>query len=156
MQTQTAHPVPLPETDTRPRPTTSSNPLPSVTLGTLADISPTGQPLVHWPTSLSHAPVPARSQIPVSATDQGRECTLVFANGDPTQPILLGLLQPLDTTTTRTDNPVQIQSDQSIQLQAGQARLELHADGRILLQGRHIRSQAYGPNHLVGAAIKLN
>jgi len=152
-QTQTAHPAPLPETDTTPQPTISQHPLPSVTLGTLVDLSPTGQPLVHWPTSLSRAPVSARSQIPISTTDRGRECTLVFANGDPTQPILLGLLQPLDTTT---EDPVQIQSEHSIQLQAGQAKLELHADGRILLQGRHIRSQAYGPNHIQGASVKLN
>lgn len=154
MQTQTSHPVPLPAADTDTQPAAGSGLLPSVTLGTLADISPTGQPLVHWPTSLSHAPVPARSQVPVSPADRGRECTLVFANGDPTQPILLGLLQP-DTSPASTD-PVQIQSDQSIRLQSGQATLELHADGRILLQGRYIRSQAYGPNHLVGGAIKLN
>lgn len=156
MQTQTAHPVPLPAADlhTEPAAAVSGSALPSVTLGTLADISPSGQPLVHWPTSLSHAPVPARSQVPVSPADRGRECTLVFANGDPTQPILLGLLQP-DTSTASAD-PVQIQSDQSIRLQTGQATLELHADGRILLQGRYIRSQAYGPNHLVGGAIKLN
>lgn len=147
---------------------------PAVTLGRLVSLRDDGQPLVHWATSLSHAPIPARSQVALQATDQDRECTLAFIDGDPAQPVILGLLQPLQPNAAGANSitkpnettqpiepvdsakPVDIQSNTAITLQAGRTKLELHADGRILLQGRHIRSQAYGPNQLKGSSIKLN
>lgn len=163
--------------DTHSQPTIRSTApvgLPAVILGSLAGFRDDGQPLVHWSTSLSHAAVPARSQVVLQKTDQNRECTLAFIDGDPAQPVILGLLQPLqpnaasaapDTKSSNIAQPINptdseksfdIQSDTAITLQAGRTKLELHADGRILLQGRHIRSQAYGPNQIKGASVKLN
>ena len=144
--------TPLPATTHKAPPRTATA-WPAVQIGTIAGRQPDGQPLVHWDDSLSHAPVPARTQIAIQATDQGRECTLAFIQGDPRQPVVLGLLHTPETDTTV---PTQIISETAIRLQTGRAKLELHADGRILLQGQQICSQAYGPNQIKGASVKLN
>ncbi|MCG8393148.1 MAG: hypothetical protein MI745_08700 [Pseudomonadales bacterium] len=60
------------------------------------------------------------------------------------------LIDELDDGRLRFDAP------QGLILQAGQARVELRADGTVLLDGREIQAVADGLNRLLGARIELN
>lgn len=112
-----------------------------------------GYPCIHWPGCPDANPVKARTQVKVSEQDIGRECSFALIENNPSQPLVLGLLYRPDRDA---DGPVVIQSDQAVTLQAGHTRIELHADGRIQIRGLHIDTQAYGPNRIKGAAVKIN
>ena len=108
---------------------------------------------------------------------------LVFENGDPRLPIVLGLLQeapsPLhDLLTVESPRPVPaaaalpvaapplqanvdgkrviITADQEITLTCGDASLTLRRDGKILLRGAYVETYARGLNRIKGAQVKIN
>jgi hypothetical protein len=131
----------------------TQEPAPStVEIGVIQSVDDAGRPAVRWHGS-ARQHVEARTQVRLTERDIGRECTLAFAGGDPSRPIVMGLLY---TPDTQNDPPEIIQTDDAIILQSGESRIELHADGRINIQGMYINSQAYGPHHLKGASVKIN
>lgn len=54
------------------------------------------------------------------------------------------------------DGHLLVEAPTSIRLQAGQNRIEVHADGRILLDGKQITGLASGRMRLQGSTIELN
>ncbi len=54
------------------------------------------------------------------------------------------------------DGNLSLEADQSLCLRAGQSRIEIHADGRIVINGKNILQIANGPLKLQGATIALN
>lgn len=132
---------------------TADRPVTTIEIAEITGVNEDGSPQVLWSGSPGGQPVAARSQIKVTEQDIHRSCTLAFAGGDRLQPIVMGLLYRPDVDN---DAPTIIQSDDVIILQSGASRIELHADGRINLQGMQINSQAYGPHHIKGASIKIN
>jgi hypothetical protein len=129
-----------------------SRPLQSIEIGIIKAIED-GYPLIHWENCLSREPIKALSQIKVTDWDLDKECTIAFVNGDLSKPVVMGLLYNPDM---ENEAPIVIQSDDAIILQSGASRIELHANGRINIQGLHINSQAYGPNKIKGASVKIN
>jgi len=141
----------------------------SVTLATIISIEK-GYPLVHWPTCSNDQPIKALSQVRISSKDINKTCSLAFIDGDLSQPLVMGLLyEPNQSTYTGgpqledtapffndEDAPLVIRSNDAITLQAGDAKIQLFADGRINIQGLRINSQAYGPNKVKGASVKIN
>jgi len=55
-----------------------------------------------------------------------------------------------------TDGRLLVEAANSVRLQAGKNRIEVHADGRIELDGQRISGQAAGQIQLSSAEIKLN
>lgn len=97
-------------------------------------------------------PLLALSQIEIMERDIGKKCTLAFVSGDEKQPVIMGIIYEPGSQSGSTV----VESDEGIILKSGKSRIELHANGRIHLQGMHISSQAYGPNQLKGASVKIN
>lgn len=148
-----------------------------VTLANIVDIQD-GYPLVHWESCSSTKPIQALTQVKIEERHINKSCTLAFINGDTEKPIVMGLLynpaedsqeesQKAKQKNTKTEfdkfgadingnTPVIIQSDDSIILETGKAKIQLYADGRINLQGLQINSQAYGPNKIKGSSVKIN
>lgn len=91
----------------------------------------------------------ADSLVPVAPDDSGRRCALVFADGDPTRPVLLGLLWEPGRALT-------LSATERLVLRCGEASLDLHADGRVRLKGNTLTSQAYGANRILGGSVHLN
>lgn len=54
------------------------------------------------------------------------------------------------------DGLLTLEAEQSLCLRAGQSRIEVHADGRIVINGKNILQIANGPLKLQGATIELN
>jgi hypothetical protein len=62
--------------------------------GTLVGFSPDGSPLVDIPTSPAFAHLSARSCVCLDPVDIGKELVLLFDNGDPEKPLVMGIVQP--------------------------------------------------------------
>lgn len=74
--------------------------------------------------------------------------------------IIAGRLRAGDETTAprlqEQDGRLLVEATKSIRLQAGQHRIEVHADGRIELDGQQITGLATGRLRLQGSTIELN
>src|SRR5262245_38852172 len=65
-----------------------------VLIGKLSAWDVQGNPLVDYPSNPSECFLPARSTVPLNQTSIGGEVALMFVNGDPRHPLIIGLLQP--------------------------------------------------------------
>ena len=122
---------------------TRSSPGPEVVIGILAGFDETGTPLVEWPGSPKHGPAPALSAASCSPSDIGVAAALLFSDGDPTRPVIVGFLrQHLDqvisatTDTIGRDGPVDDAGQPSGKNDAPTQELEARVDGkRIVISG---------------------
>ena len=136
-------------------------PIWSVKFATIVSIED-GYPMVHWAGCPSTQAIRALMQIRIGKEHINKTCTLAFVDGDLTQPIVMGILYtPNENNDTQspledTSQPLVLKSDEFISLEAGQSKIQLHANGLINIQGMSINSQAYGPNKLKGASVKIN
>jgi len=106
-----------------------------------------------------------------------QQVVLLFENGDPRLPIIVGLLPPepgavlLGTllqspgaaptpakpTEARVDGKrVVLEGDQEVVLRCGDASITLHRDGKLVLRGAYIETTATGLNRIRGGSVKIN
>ncbi|SRR6266852_5262885 len=74
---------------------------PGVLIGTLAAWDDAGNPLVDYPNNPSECFLPARTIVPLNQANLGREVALMLVDGNPRQPLIIGLLQPPQTPAAR-------------------------------------------------------
>ncbi len=84
----------------------------------------------------------------------------VLVTNTPSGVIIVGRLrcqneQP-QPPATEIPEQLQLEAQQSICLKTSKSRIEIHGDGKILINGQHIVQQAAGPVKLQGATIELN
>lgn len=157
----------LPATTTDISTKSSRRRLPDGVRGVIVGIAAGGEPMIDFCANPTGAPVPAASTINIQPNDIGREAILLFEDGDPSRPILLGLLQ--------RDIPVQepdkkrksveasddgqrliLTADQEIVLRCGEASITLTRIGKVLIRGAYLLSRSTGPNRIKGGSIHLN
>lgn len=63
-----------------------------IVIGVVTDIDPQGQPSVNYPDNPSAHALTAISTLGITAAHIGREVALLFANGDPQRPVIMGLI----------------------------------------------------------------
>jgi hypothetical protein len=102
---------------------------------------------------------------------------IVFENGDPLLPIIVGLIQPppsasplhelLVRTPPSSDKraPVECRIDgkrvtlegrDEIVLRCGEASITLKRDGKVILRGAYVETHAKGVNRIKGGSVKIN
>lgn len=134
-----------------------------VVIGFIADLNDQGLPRVLIPGTPGE-PQPARSLCTVDASHRGRQCALLFENGDPRAPLILGLLQhpvlslsgDIQQAQQSADGELHLHARHAIELHCGEASFRMSADGRIELRGSTLISHATGLNRIRGASVKLN
>jgi hypothetical protein len=144
---------PLRQETEKPVQQQTPSPYPAVIIGRFTGIAPDGTPLVVWQGADGAESRPALTLTPIGPQEIGCRCTLVFEEGDPQKPVILGLLH--DNRSTPRGYRI-LQGDQALILQCGTARIELHQEGRVIIQGLEIDNQAYGPYRIKGASVKVN
>lgn len=145
------------------RPLVAEAPIQGVLVGLLHDFDAAGQPRIVIPGRIEQ-PCVARSICLLSAGQEGRQCALLFENGDLSQPLIMGLLhEPVITvhtvgavTAVQEAESFSVEAERAIELRCGKASLRLSSDGRIELRGTTVISHATGLNRIRGASIKLN
>jgi hypothetical protein len=139
---------------------------PGVLIGKLAAWDEAGNPLVDYPNNSSECFLPARTIIPLNQAALGREVALMLVDGDPRQPLIIGLLQPPQTMSTGEIRPalaaeidgerLVFTAKQEIVLQCGQASLTLTKAGKVLIRGTYLLSRSSGVNRIKGGSVQIN
>ncbi len=147
-------------------------------VGKIAAIDDTGQASVIFPGSHGVA-VAARSLLDAAAPAGehpdalvGAPVLLVFEEGDPRRPIVVGLLRDeLRPAARRPELSLDLgkahdvvidgerlvfDAKQEVLLRCGKSTLLLRRDGKVLIRGTHVVSRASGPNRIKGGSVSLN
>ena len=106
----------------------------------------------------------AQAACVVTCNDVGRQCALMFQNGDVSMPIVMGLLQmpviALGASTgfdvDEATGSIDIFSEREINLHCGDAHFRMTAEGLIEMRGNKVVSHSTGLNRVRGASVKLN
>lgn len=152
--------------------TVFSNPILNPIIGSLAGLNQNGDVLIEF---TGHEPTVAKlianvNRVDVNQKAKGCQVLLVFENGDPKRPIIVGLMEDrLDSILsfeireqkeTREVNidkkRVVIQAEKEILLKCGKGSILIRADGRIIIKGTDVLSRSSGSNRIKGASVSLN
>src|SRR5579872_4804385 len=119
-----------------------------------------GNPVVNFPGNPTNQPVVARTTIPLDPMCVGSEVVLLFENGDPARPIVVGQLQkaqPASTVVAELDGErVVLSAEREIALKCGEASITLTAAGKILIRGTYVLTRSSGANRIKGATVEIN
>ena len=143
-------------------------------VGRLVGQEPDGSWRVDYPGNVL-GPVRARAMasciVELGLGGAGRDVVLTFDSGDPSLPIVLGLLAPAESPApavrvVRTGNKaLQVSIDggalvlrghREVRIECGDASIAMHADGSIVLKGRRIVSRAAETNKIKGGSVAIN
>ncbi|HEY6642862.1 MAG TPA: DUF6484 domain-containing protein [Povalibacter sp.] len=117
-----------------------------------------------------HGARPARLAITLTANEvdaavsRQQPAVLVFENGDPLLPIVIGLVQaPLQESSQATiveadvdGKRVRVVGQDEIVLQCGQASVTLRRNGRIVIRGTYVETHSEGTNRIKGGQVQIN
>lgn len=148
------------------RPVVPAATLPEVVVGELVALTGDGDvPLVRFPGQPGTAALPARAVPDLHAAHIGRSVVLSFEGGDPTRPIVMGVLR--GTGQAPADGPGRVQVDadgerllvtarDQLVLRCGEASITLTRAGKVLIQGTYVSSHSTGVNKVAGGSVQLN
>jgi hypothetical protein len=131
----------------------------SPVVGVLWGLDEQGAPLVLFDEAHEGNPVPARSVVPLSRADVGRDAVLLFEQGDRARPLVMGILRISQSEPVRTEidgEKLVFTSEREIVLRCGDASITLTRAGKILIQGAYVLSRSSGVNRIKGGSIQLN
>lgn len=120
-----------------------------------------GAPLVVFPGNPQETAVPARSLTELASDMIGAEVALLFQDGDPLRPLIVGrIVEPVRKASPpqviRDGENVRIVGEERIELRCGKATILMEKDGRITIRGTYVTSQASAANRIRGGSIDLN
>lgn len=149
--------------------------------GWLAGSDDSGGLLVDFPGNKG-GPVAARLAAAVdpkslrSAVPHRQQVVLLFEQGDPSRPFIMGLIQ--ETSPTPLVNelleeqaqeprppPIDAQVDgrrvliegkDEIVLQCGEASITLRRNGKVIIKGTYLESRATGTHRIKGGSVEIN
>ncbi len=149
-----------------------SPPLTGVVIGRLEEVSTSGEVLVDFPGN-RYGRLSARSTVPLSVAEVRREVALLFENGDPCKPLVLGLIQhPEATPLAMAQEPsangrsaveahvdkeqLVFTAEKEIVLRCGEASITLTRAGKVLIRGKYLLSRSSGVNRIKGGSVQIN
>lgn len=146
--------------------------LPEVMIGRLVGRDDGGRALVDYPGNPNADPLPALATAAWTDDVIGRDVALLFAEGDPSRPIIIGVIQTAQDAPTdrhqetqneereieaRVDGErVVLSADQEIVLKCGKASITLTRAGKVLIRGSYLLSRSSGVNRIKGGSVQLN
>jgi Domain of unknown function (DUF6484) len=102
---------------------------------------------------------------PVLDNGLGQAVLLLLVQGDPQQPVIVGLLRDtlphpappaLDRSLEVDGRRIALQGHEEVVLRCGEASITLRADGQVLIKGTHITSRAAQAHKIRGATVHIN
>jgi len=141
--------------------------LEGVTIGVLVSLDEKQKPLVVFPANPQENAILARTTVRLNNDDIGKEVALLFEQGDPRYPLIIGRIQKPITAppSTSTEQSPQVELDeehlvlsakQSITLKCGKASITLTKSGKVLLRGSYLLSRSSGVNRIKGGSVQIN
>jgi uncharacterized protein DUF6484 len=142
-------------------------PIAGVRIGVLIGMKDESRtPLVLYPGQPDSAAMTARATLDLHGAHIGREVVLMFEEGDPRRPIILGCL-PQKEGWPQADGPGEVEVDadgerllvtarEQLVLRCGKASITLTSAGKVLIQGTYLSSRSSGVNRIKGGSVQLN
>jgi hypothetical protein len=132
-----------------------------VVIGIFLGFDDDTSPLVVFPGNPEETALPARSLNGLTADMIGSEVALLFQEGDPGRPLIVGrIVDPARKSSAphvvRDGERVKITAGDRLELRCGKAIIIMEKDGRIVIRGASVTSQASGRNRIRGGSIDLN
>ncbi|WP_322418150.1 DUF6484 domain-containing protein [Mesorhizobium huakuii] len=118
-------------------------------------------PLVVFPGNPKETAVPARTLTDLSASMIGTEVALLFQDGDPARPLIVGrIVEPSRPDSAalvvRDGETVRIVGKERVELRCGKAAIVMEKDGHITIRGTYVTSHASVTNNIRGGSVNLN
>ena len=142
-------------------------PITGVRVGLLVGMRDDGRtPLVIFAGQQGSAAVAARTTIDLQGSHVGRDVVLMFEDGDPRQPIVMGSLATKEGWPS-AERPGQVEVDvdgerllvtakDQLVLRCGKATITLTKDGKVLIQGTYVSTRSSGVMRIKGGSVQLN
>lgn len=153
-----------------------------IILGSLVEINEQGQPVVQFHSGESKRTLAALTTLGLTKKQIGRQVALLFANGDPKSPIIMGMIhsplqEMLETFGSHTENSkgelelesghqiddVQVDGERivlkgkkEIVLKCGEASITLTRSGKVLIRGKYLLNRSSGVNRIMGGSVQVN
>ena len=146
--------------------------LPRATIGRLVGFDAEGSPLVDFPGCPAPRPIAALSTSACGEECIGRDVALVFVDGNPARPLVIGLIHRSQPTAADAETPpvrppetlegrldgerVVLKADREIVLECGKASITLTRAGKVLIRGAYLLSRSSGVNRIKGGSVQIN
>lgn len=144
-----------------------------IVIGTLVKIDSSGHPLVDFAKNHESQLLAARTTVPLDENDIGSDVALMFATGDVSKPVVLGVIRTPQPTRESVkpdehdeDPPpldaeidgqrVVLTAEKEIVLRCGKASITLTRAGKILIRGAFLLSRSSGVNRIKGGSVQIN
>jgi hypothetical protein len=114
-------------------------------------------------------PILARVGVALTREDVGCEVAVLFENGDPQRPLVMGVVRPWPLQSEEEQampSPAQdlaidgerliLTGKREIVLRCGKASITLTRAGKVLVRGAHLSSRSSGANRIKGGSVQLN
>jgi hypothetical protein len=136
-------------------------------IGTLVGFVDDGAiPLVTFSGQPTTAAQRARATLDLHAAHIGRSAVLIFEDGDPARPIIVGCLHDAGANegVGRTRH-VEVEADgkrlvvsatDQIVLRCGKASITLTKEGKVIIQGAYVSNHSSGVLRLKGGSVQIN
>jgi hypothetical protein len=117
------------------------------------------------------APIRAESLVALTpdevevAVRDGMPVMLVFEDGDPLRPLLIGLVRTLPATRTglpktthaKVDGQrIEFAAKDEVVLRCGEASITLRRNGRVVIKGAYVETRSRGTNRIKGGHVSIN
>ncbi|QJI29075.1 hypothetical protein HKK55_10250 [Pseudomonas sp. ADAK18] len=132
-----------------------------VVIGTLLELPHAGAPTVTYP-GCPNSGIVARCTARLSPADIGSPVALMFEDGDPIRPLVIGLLlgaqaAPAPVASVRLDEQcLELSAEREIVLRCGKASITLTRAGKVIIQGAYLSSRSSGVNRIKGGSVQIN
>lgn len=154
-----------------------------VVLGTIVALDSHGRALVDFQGNPLNRPLESVTTVGITQQHKGRQVALLFANGDISQPVIMGLVHsPLqemlesfevtpvsesanaqESSANREVDDVTIdgkrivfEGKDEIVLRCGEASITLTRAGKILIRGKYLLNRSTGVNRIMGGSVQVN
>jgi hypothetical protein len=134
-------------------------------VGTIVGFTDHGAtPLVLFAGQPSSAAQRARTTVRLDDRDLDRRIVLMFEEGDPARPIIIGCLrEPVSALPTpphvemeADGNRLIVTAKERLVLRCGSASITLTQEGKVLIQGAFVSSQSSGVLRIRGGSVQIN
>lgn len=145
----------------------SAGAFPAAVIGWVVALDPERGPLVDFPGNPG-GPAPARLLLALdapaleAAAAARQPAALLFERGDPTLPLIAGLVQPLrpagePAREAQVDGKrVVIRGEEEVELRCGEASISLKKNGKLVIRGAYVETRARGTNRIKGGSVQIN
>jgi Domain of unknown function (DUF6484) len=123
-------------------------------------------PLVVYEGQPTSAALPARATLDLHGSHIGRDVVLMFEDGNPHRPIVLGCLHDPNARSL-PEQPGQVEMDvdgkrlvvaakEQLVLRCGKASITLTKAGKVMIQGAYVTNRSSGVLRLKGGSVQIN